>query len=90
MVRPINKTKAPKQPEPEKVAELTEAQLKMLETMTDNSNIEMRMRVRKMSHVERASPDHCKNSYVLLTPQLILVGNDKFNGQMCKFTTIMD
>jgi hypothetical protein len=48
----------------------------MLKAMTDNSNIEMLMRIRKMSHVERASPDHCKDSYVLLTPQLILVGSD--------------
>lgn len=42
-----------------------------------------------MSHVERASPDHCQNSYVLLTPQVIEVGKDVENGQMCKFSTIM-
>ena len=62
----------------------------MLEKMTDDSNIELRMRIRLMSHVERASPDHCEDSYVLLTPQVIRVGTDKEDGQVCKLTTIMD
>ena len=45
--------------EPEPVVILTDGQKEMLATMEDKSNIEMLMRVRKMSHVERASPDHC-------------------------------
>jgi hypothetical protein len=44
--------------DPEEVAVLTDGQKEMLAAMEDNSNIEMRMRIRKMSHVERASPDH--------------------------------
>jgi hypothetical protein len=52
----------------------------MLATMTDNSNIEMLMRVRKMSHVERASPAHCPKSYILLNSQVISVGNDAEDG----------
>jgi hypothetical protein len=62
----------------------------MLAKMTDESNIQMLMRIRKMNHVERASPDHCQNSYVLLTPQVISVGNDEENGQVCKFVKIME
>jgi hypothetical protein len=45
--------------------------------MTDQSNIQLLCKIRMMSHVERASPDHVKPSYVLLTPQVISVGNDE-------------
>jgi len=58
--------------------------------MTDNSNIALLCKIRMMSHVERASPDHCIPSYVLLTPQVISVGNDDDRGQLCKFPTIME
>ena len=61
----------------------------MLAEMKDDSNIELRMRIRMMSHVERASPDHCRDSYVLLTHQVIFVATDEDDGQVCKLTTIM-
>jgi hypothetical protein len=28
--------------------------------------------------------------YILLTPQLISIGHDEDNAQLCKFATIMD
>ena len=63
----------------------------MLAEMKDDSNIELRMRIRMMSHVERASPDHCQDSYTLLNSQVIfVVGTDQDDGQVCKLTTIMD
>lgn len=52
--------------------------------------IELWCKVRKMSHVERASPEHAIPSYFLLTPKVISVGNDQESGQLCHFNSIMD
>ena len=56
--------------------------------MVDKSNIKMRIKIRKMNHVESASPAHCVRSYTILTPQVISVG-DNDDAQVCKFKKIM-
>jgi hypothetical protein len=64
--------------------------LALFNELKDSTHIELWCKVRKMSHVERASPEHAIASYVLLTPKVISVGKDHESGQLCHFNRIMD
>ena len=48
----------------------------------------MWLKIRQMNNVERASLAHSIPGYALLTPQVITIGDDPENAQICKFSRI--
>ena len=57
--------------------------------MSDNTNIQLWLKIRKMNNVERASPAYCIASYTKLTDQVVAVGSDAETGMICKFSKVM-